>query len=73
MDVALYLSLILISIAVIGAVLLQGKGGGLGGGIFGGNAFYTSRRGVEKTLFNITIGLMVLFIILDLLAVLYAG
>jgi preprotein translocase subunit SecG len=60
-----------VSLAVIVVVLLQGKGSGLRGGIFGGDAVYGTRRGVEKTLFNITIGLIVLFILLDLAAVLF--
>jgi preprotein translocase subunit SecG len=72
-DVAIYLSLIIISIAVIAAVLLQGKKSGVGGSTFGVDSVYTSRRGVEKTLYNITIGLMIVFIILDLIAVLYAN
>ncbi|MDQ4076321.1 MAG: preprotein translocase subunit SecG [Chloroflexota bacterium] len=73
METAIYLALIVISIAVIVAVMLQGKGSGLGGGIFGRDAVYSSRRGVEKTLYNITIGLMIAFIVLDLIAVLITG
>ncbi|MCB9127340.1 MAG: preprotein translocase subunit SecG [Ardenticatenales bacterium] len=73
MSSALYLSLIIVAIAVIAVVLLQGRGSGLSGGIFANNtSIYGSRRGIEKTLFNITIGLIVLFILLDLAAVLYA-
>lgn len=71
MDTALYLALIIVSIAVIAAVLVQSKGGGMGGGIFGGEGMYTSRRGVEKTLFNATIGLLIVFILLDLAVVLF--
>lgn len=67
MEIAIYLSLIIVSIAVIAVVLLQGKGS-LSGGIFGGESMYTSRRGMEKTLFNATIGLVVVFIVLNLLA-----
>lgn len=71
MDTAIYLSVIVVSIALIGAVLLQGKGSGLSGGVFGaGDANYGSRRGVEKTLLQITIGLSIALIILDLFAVL---
>jgi preprotein translocase subunit SecG len=35
------------------------------------DSVYTSRRGVEKTLYNLTVGLMIVFIILDLIAVLF--
>ncbi len=72
MTTALYLALIIISIAVIIMVVLQGKGSGLGGGVFGREGMYTSRRGIEKTMFNTTIGLMVVFILLDLAAVLFS-
>ena len=61
------IALIITSIALIASVVLQNKGVGLGGltgtetgGIFG------TRRGIEKTLFYITIVLSVLFIILTM-------
>lgn len=57
---------IIVSISLIVAVLLQAKGAGLGG-IFGGEGgIYKSRRGVERTLFNITIGLVVIFFIVSI-------
>jgi preprotein translocase subunit SecG len=69
----LYIIQIIISVALIAAVLLQTKGSGLGG-IFGGQgAVYKSRRGVEKTLFNITIGLAVAFFIFATIIVILAG
>ncbi|MBI2845208.1 MAG: preprotein translocase subunit SecG [Chloroflexi bacterium] len=59
----------IVSAALIVAVLLQTKGTGLGG-IFGGEAgIYKSRRGVEKTLFQITILLAVVFFAISLAAV----
>ena len=69
----LYIIQIIISIALIAAVLLQTKGSGLGG-IFGGQgAVYTSRRGVEKTIFNVTIGLVVAFFVFATIIVIVAG
>ena len=69
----LYVIQIIISVALIAAVLLQTKGSGLGG-IFGGQgAVYTSRRGVEKTLFNVTIGLAVAFFVFAAVIVIVAG
>ena len=60
---------IILSIALIAAVLLQIKGGGLGG-IFGqADTVYRSKRGAEKTLFQLTIVLAVLFIIVSIIAV----
>ena len=69
----LYVIEIIISVALIAAVLLQTKGSGLGG-IFGGQgAVYKSRRGVEKTLFNVTIGLAVAFFVFATIIVILAG
>jgi len=66
-----YLSVaqIVLSIALILIILLQVRGGGLGG-IFGQpDAVYRTKRGVEKTLFQLTIALVVIFIILALISV----
>ena len=69
----LYIIQIIISVALVVAVLLQTKGSGLGG-IFGGQgAVYTSRRGVEKTMFSVTIGLAVAFFVFATLIVVVAG
>jgi preprotein translocase subunit SecG len=60
---------IILSSALILAVLLQVKGGGLGG-IFGQpDTVYRTKRGVEKNLFQLTIVLVVLFIIVSILAI----
>lgn len=65
------LALIITSVALIISVIMQNKGVGLGGFTGGGDAggVFTARRGIEKTLFYITIGLSVLFFILTLAAV----
>jgi len=64
------IALIIISIALIVGVILQSKGVGLGG-LTGAtsDAVFSARRGIEKTLFMITIGLAVVFIILTLVTV----
>ncbi len=64
------ISLVVVSVALIGSVILQSKGAGLGGltGADTGGIF-TARRGVEKTLFYVTIVLSVLFFILAILSV----
>ncbi len=60
---------ILVAIALIIVIMLQVKGGGLGG-IFGQpDSVYRTRRGVEKSLFQMTIGLAILFVILSILVV----
>jgi len=64
-----YLSVaqIILSIALILAVLFQVRGGGLGG-IFGQpTSVFRTKRGVEKTLFQLTIVLVVLFIVVSIL------
>jgi preprotein translocase subunit SecG len=64
------ISLVVVSVALITSVILQSKGAGLGGltGADTGGIF-TARRGVEKTLFYVTIGLGALFFILAILSV----
>lgn len=60
---------LLVAIALIATVFFQLHGGGLGG-IFGqADSVYRSRRGVEKTLLNLTIILIIVFIVLALLIV----
>lgn len=63
-------SLIITSIALIVSVILQSKGAGLGG-LTGGDTggVFTARRGIEKVLFWVTIGLSVLFFILAIITV----
>lgn len=58
----LNIALIIISVLLILSVILQSKGAGLGGltGADTGSIF-TARRGVERTLFWITIVLSVVF------------
>ena len=58
----LNIALIIISVLLILSVILQSKGAGLGG-LSGADtgAVYTARRGVERTLFRLTIVLSVIF------------
>ncbi len=74
MNSFLNIAIMITSVALIGSILLQSKGIGLGslaGGDSGG--VYTKRRGVEKVLFFVTIGLAVLFVVLALVSVLISG
>ncbi len=64
---------IMISIALIVIILVQARGRGGLGGIFGGEGgVYHTRRGVEKTLFNVTVGLAVAFFFVSIISVLVA-
>ena len=67
MQTYLNVAQIVLSIALIFVILLQVRGGGLGG-IFGQpDTVYRTKRGVEKTLFQLTIALVILFIIISML------
>lgn len=74
MEVYLNIAQIIISVALIVAVLLQIRSSGLGG-IFGGaeSAVYRTRRGAERVLFNITIGLSIAFFAITILNVIITG
>jgi len=63
----LYAAQIIVSIVLIAVLMLQVRGGGLGG-IFGQpDSTYRTRRGIEKTLFQFTIALVVVFVVLAIL------
>jgi preprotein translocase subunit SecG len=72
MENYLHIGLIITSVALIASVILQSKGAGLGGltGADTGSVF-TARRGIEKTLFYVTIALAVLFFILAILELVF--
>lgn len=59
---------IIVAMVLIFVILLQVRGGGLGG-IFGQpESTFRTRRGVEKALFQFTIALVVLFVALAILS-----
>jgi preprotein translocase subunit SecG len=68
-DTALRLVMIIVSIVLILVILLQTKGSSFSGA-FGGDtsSIYRTRRGVEKTLFEFTIGVGVLFVVLAIVS-----
>jgi len=74
MEVYLNIVQIIISVALVAVILLQVRSGGLGG-VFGGTdtAVYKTRRGVERTLFNITVGLSVVFFVITVINVIVTG
>lgn len=74
MGVYLNIAQIIISVALTAVILLQTRGGGMGG-MFGGTetAVYKTRRGVERTIFNITVGLAVAFFVVTILNVIVTG
>jgi preprotein translocase subunit SecG len=68
------IALIITSVGLILGVILQSKGAGLGGltGADTGGVF-TARRGIERVLFWVTIGLSVLFFGLVITVILVAA
>lgn len=74
MEVYLSIAQIIISIVLVVVILLQVRTGGMGG-VFGGteSAVYKTRRGIERTLFNITVGLSIAFFIITILNVIVTG
>jgi len=68
MQTYLNVAQIVLSIALILIILLQVRGGGLGG-IFGQpDTVYRTKRGVEKTLFQLTVVLAILFVVIAVLS-----
>ncbi|MBT5337294.1 MAG: preprotein translocase subunit SecG, partial [Chloroflexi bacterium] len=68
------IALIIVSVTLVVSVILQSKGGGLGGltGADTGGVF-SARRGIEKTLFRATIILSVIFFVLAIITVIITG
>lgn len=69
METAFDIAQIIAAGMVIVILLTQSRGTGLGSA-FGGDSgsIYHTRRGIEKTMFNLTIGVVVLFLVLSILA-----
>ena len=65
----LLIAQILVSVLLVGSVLLQAQGSGLGGTWGGGGESYHTKRGVEKVIFSFTIALAIAFFFLSLLTV----
>jgi len=69
MQTYLNIAQIVLSVALILVILFQVRGGGLGG-IFGqADTVYRTKRGVEKTLFQLTIVLAVIFIVIAIISI----
>ncbi|PWU22505.1 preprotein translocase subunit SecG [Candidatus Cerribacteria bacterium 'Amazon FNV 2010 28 9'] len=60
---------IVISLLLVGAILLQAQGSGLGSTWGGGGESFHTRRGVEKVLFRSTIILIIVFFCVSIAAV----
>ena len=67
MQTPLLLAQMILAMAIIASILLQQRGTGLGGAFGGEVTAYRSRRGIERTLFRLTVVLAVLFVAFSLL------
>ncbi len=70
MNVYLNIAQIVICVVLIGVILLQTRNSGLGSA-FGGDSIYKTRRGLDRTLFQLTIVLAALFGVISLFSVLF--
>jgi len=61
---------LVLSILLIVAILLQQKGAGLGSAFGGSSNIYSTKRGIDKTLYQITIGLSILFLLISIVSLL---
>jgi len=52
---------IVVSLIIIGLILMQGKGAGLGSAWGGAGEMFQTRRGVEKIVLKATIAVVVIF------------
>ena len=64
----LNIAIIVLAVALTAAVLLQAKGGGLGGILSDSASVFRTKRGIERTLFQFTIVLAVLLMAASLIA-----
>ena len=64
---------IFVSLVLIGVLLLQARGSGFSATFSSDSSIYRTRRGVEKTLFNVTIVLAILFVIVSILSVAFSS
>ncbi len=69
LGIFLMLATDVIAIALIGVVLIQGQTGAGLGAVFGGSDIYRTRRGIEKTLYQLTFLLLTIFLIMCLITV----
>lgn len=62
----LIIAQVIISVLLMGGILLQSRGAGLGSAFGGDGNVYRTKRGVEKIIFKATIVLSVCFLALSL-------
>ncbi len=61
---------ILVSLLLIALILMQTRGTGFAAGYSADTSIFRTRRGIERTIFQLTIGVGVAFLIVSILSVL---
>jgi preprotein translocase subunit SecG len=56
----------LVSICLILVILLQARGTGFAAGFSSDSSIFRTRRGLEKTMFQLTIGLAIFFVVISI-------
>jgi preprotein translocase subunit SecG len=69
----LQIAQIIMAVAVGAAILLQARGTGLGSTFGGESTAYRSRRGLERTLFRLTVVLIVVYVLISVAGARNAG
>ena len=74
MDIGVILNILVFASAIISIllILLQQRGASLGAGFGGSGELNTERRGLEKSMFNVSVVMAVLFVV-SILAMLIIG
>jgi preprotein translocase subunit SecG len=62
-DTILTIIMIVSAVLMVAAILLQQRGATLGAGFGSSGELYTTRRGIDKNLFEVTIVLAIIFIL----------
>ena len=61
------------AVLMVVAILLQQRGASLGAGFGGSSELYTTRRGIDKNLFEVTIFLAIVFVLSILVGLVVPG
>lgn len=73
MQNVLFIVQTILAVVLIVAVILQLRGQGFTGTFNDSTSIHRTRRGVEKTLFQFTIGLSIAFMVIAVLTVIYVS
>lgn len=73
MQTYLNIAMIIVSILLVALIIIGARNSAVGN-VFGGDSpVYHARRGIERTLFNATVWVSVIFFVLAILSVLAVG